>query len=224
MMNTAFRGIHTWNVMIVDDHPIVRAGIVSVLTRDPEFTVCCEAGSEEEVVEKIPVCRPDLAIIDLSLIQFSGFLLFRKLLKHFPGVRILVLSMHDETVYAEKVLKAGGHGYLMKGEATDALIHAARTVLRGDFYVSDRMRNLMLQRVARGPNRQPTNGATDLLTPAEFAVLQLIAEGVTTQMIAKQLNRSIKTIDTHRANIKRKLELPNNEALLRYAIEYSRSH
>lgn len=207
-------------VMIVDDHPVVRAGIATVLGRDPSLEVCCEAGSERDAIERIADCVPDLAIVDLSLTNTSGFLLFRRLLQSRPSMRILVLSMHDETVYAQKVLQAGAHGYLMKGEAVDALLEAAHAVLDGQLWVSAKMRNLMLSAVARGASAPPREGPASL-SRTELTVLQLIGAGASTSDIADRLKRSVKTIDTHRANIRRKLDLPNANALMHFAIQWA---
>ena len=223
-MTDAVRPRPPFRVMIVDDHPVVRAGIAAVLSRDPEFEVCCEAGSEQEVHEKIRAAKAgadevDLAIIDLSLTSTSGMLFFRHLLNSFPNLRILVLSMHDETVYSEKVLQAGAHGYVMKGETTNSLIEAAHTVLSGRLYVSPRMRDMMLRGVARTNTADARHGAA-ALSRAELIVLELIGGGATSNEIAAKLNRSVKTVDAHRANIKRKLGLANNNALLCYAMQF----
>ncbi len=216
MMNKAIR-----NILVVDDHPVVRSGIIAILARDPTLRICCEAGSEKEVLEKTSGCgcRIDLAIIDLSLSKDSGFSLFRKMKNIQPGMKMLVFSLHDETIYAEKVLKAGAHGYLMKGEPGEKLLEAINVILGGNLYVSSSIHELLLQglRGADVPANKATLGA---LSQAELIVLGMIGNGMTVREIASHLNRSSKTIDVHRSNIKRKLNIVSNTALMQFAIQW----
>ena len=208
------------NIMVVDDHPVVRAGIAAILSLEPDLAICAEAGSAQEALNMPLPCSPDLAIIDLSLTNSSGFSLFRELLNRYPKLRILVLSMHDEAVYAPKVLQAGAHGYLMKQEATATLIEAINTLLRGDLFVSERMRTVLLKGLATGAASPETPEKVTHLSKAELIVLQLIGMGHTNREIAASLHRSIKTINAHCANIQHKLGLSSRHALRQYALQW----
>ena len=209
------------NILIVDDHPVVRSGIEAILSRDPMLNVCCEAGSEKEAIEQALniQCHLDLAIIDLSLSQESGFGLFRKLTNIHPDLRMLVFSLHDETVYAEKVLKAGAHGYLMKGEPSEKLLEAIHMVLNGNLYVSKNIHDSLLRALK---NNERQNGGVSLanLSKTELIILELIGTGMTIREIGERLNRSPKTIDVHRTNIKNKLKISSNAGLIQYAIQW----
>lgn len=210
------------NILIVDDHPVVRSGISAILARDPTLRVCCDAGSEKEAIEACTNCgrKLDLAIIDLSLSQDSGFSLFRKMHNIQPGLKMLVFSLHDETIYAEKVLKAGAHGYLMKGEPAERLHEAINVVLGGNLYVSKNIHEVLLRGLKR--KKKPTGSVVTLsdLSQTELVILELIGKGMTVREIASHLNRSAKTVDVHRANIKRKLNVISNAALIQYAIKW----
>jgi DNA-binding NarL/FixJ family response regulator len=211
-----------YNVFIIDDHPVVRVGIAAIVGRERDMQVCCEAASEKEAVEKLTDCSVDLAIVDLSLSTESGFTLFRRLLQINPNIKLLVLSMHDENVYAEKVIQAGAHGYVMKQEATSTLVTAIRAVMKGDLYVSDRMRSMMLKGLVQGRVAERSAPSPAQLSQTELVVLHHIGMGDGSREIANKLNRSAKTIDAHRANIKRKLGLPSSSALQSFAIQWVR--
>lgn len=207
-------------ILVVDDHPVVRAGIAAILALEPDLALCAEAGSEEEALNMPLPCPPELAIIDLSLSNSSGFSLFRELLNRYPKLRILVLSMHDEAVYAPKVLQAGAHGYLMKQEATATLIEAIHTLLRGELFVSDRLRTVLLKGLATGAVPRETPGQVTRLSKSELIVLQLIGLGHTNREIAASLHRSIKTVNAHCANLQCKLGLSSRHALRQYAFQW----
>lgn len=209
-------------VFIIDDHPVVREGIAAIIGREKNLQVCCEAANEKEAVENLTHCGADLAIVDLSLSIDSGFTLFRKLLAINPNIKLLVLSMHDENVYAEKVLQAGAHGYVMKQEATATLITAIRAVMKGDLFVSDRMRSMMLKGLAQGRSAERSVKSAAHLSQTELIILHHIGMGASSREIANKLNRSSKTIDVHRANIKRKLGMASSGALLNFAIQWVR--
>lgn len=206
--------------MVVDDHPVVRAGIAAILSLEPDLALCAEAGSAQEALTMPLPCSPDLAIIDLSLTNSSGFSVFRELLNRYPTLRILVLSMHDEAVYAPKVLQAGAHGYLMKQEATATLIEAINTLLRGDLFVSKRMRTVLLKSLVTGAASIETPGKITRLSKTELLVLQLISMGHTNRDIADQLHRSVKTVNAHCANLQHKLGLASRHALRQYALQW----
>lgn len=208
-------------VLIVDDHPIVRAGVAAVLNMEPDFVVCAECADAEAALDAVRQWQPDLAIVDLTLGTSSSIPLFRRWQQHQTQLRILALSMHDEAVFAPKALQAGAHGYVMKGVAVDVLMEAVRTVLRGQLYVSERLRDQMLRDALRGPDRAPpASGGPAGLTRSEVVVLQMMGAGATTREIADKLSRSLKTIEAHRNNIRNKLNLPNSTALTHYAIRW----
>lgn len=207
-------------ILIVDDHPIVRMGIAAMLAQEPNYEVCGEAADEEQALACVRALKPDLAIVDLSLTSGTSFSLFGRMLQLAPAMRILVLSMHDESVYAEKVLQAGAHGYVMKQEATATLLEALGTLFAGQRYVSNRERDRLLGQIA-APASHAAGG--EELTRSERVVLELIGKGYSSRDIAEHLCRSIKTIDVHRANIRAKLDLPSNAALVHYAIRHNRN-
>jgi DNA-binding NarL/FixJ family response regulator len=201
----------------VDDHPIIREGLANLLNLHEDLHVCCTAGSADEALEQM-ACEPDMAIVDLSLHTDSGLDLVRTLRQHHPCLAILVLSMHDETLFAERALRAGANGYLMKLEATEHIMCAIHEVLAGNIYLSAAMHG-KLARALTVP-RKCADGAVQSLSEREFEVLHLIGLGFTTREIAGKLNRSIKTVETHQANIKEKLDIPNGKELMRFAIQW----
>jgi len=203
--------------MIVDDHPIVREGLTHLLNLHEDLHVCCTAGSAEQALEEM-ACQPDMAIVDLSLHTDSGLDLVKTLRQHHPDLVILVLSMHDETLFAERALRAGANGYLMKLEATEHIMSAIHEVLAGNVYLSAGM-HCKLARALTAP-RRCSAGSVANLSEREFEVLHLIGLGFTCREIAGKLNRSIKTVEAHQANIKEKLDIPNGKELVRFAIQW----
>jgi DNA-binding NarL/FixJ family response regulator len=201
-------------ILIVDDHAIVRHGIAMLLNQEPELQACCEAEDLQQAMSFNRTCSHDMAIVDMSLAGMSGLELIKKLLLEFPDMLILVMSMHDEAVYAEPALRAGAHGYVMKQAATTTLLKAIRQILEGELYVSDQMRSQLLK-IMRGNNSESSQ--TNKLTRSEFQVLHLIGLGLGTREISEKLNRNMKTIESHRANIKSKLNLKSGNELDRYA-------
>lgn len=211
---------HKAKIMIVDDHPIVRQGMSMLINREPDLQVCCEASDVAQAIAASRSMPLDMAIVDMSLGGVSGLELVKKLRAEFPGMAILMMSMHEESVYAEPSLQAGAHGYLMKQVATDTMLKAIRQVLAGELYVSDQMRSRMLQKMRGGQtDDSPVSG----LTVSEFEVLHLIGMGLGTAEIAGKLHRSVKTIESHRANIKRKLNLKSGSELVHFAINLKSS-
>ena len=204
-------------ILIVDDHPIVRQGMALLINREADLHVCCEASDGEQALAMNAACPHQLAIVDLSLAGISGLDLVKQLQHRYPDLAILMMSMHDETVYAERALRAGARGYLMKQEATTTILTAIRLILRGERYVSDRMRSRLLEQRVHGTNAEsPIAG----LTAAEFEVLHLIGMGLGTSEIGEKLRRSVKTIESHRANIKRKLKLASGNELVLFSINW----
>jgi DNA-binding NarL/FixJ family response regulator len=202
-------------ILIVDDHPIVRLGIRQMIGAEPGLSICCEAASATDALEWARSSGADLAIVDLSLEEGSGLELVRDLKAAVPDLPVLVLSMHDEALFAERALRAGARGYIMKHEAIDGLIHAIHQVLSGRVHVSERMSQNLLERVAHeGPAPRGRLGG---LTDRELEVFELIGRGLSTSNIADRLGVSIKTIETYRSNIKAKLDLKDATDLIRYA-------
>lgn len=208
---------HATQILIVDDHPIIREGLTHLLNLHEDLHVCCAAGCAEEALA-VMACQPDMAIVDLSLHSNSGLDLVKTLRQHYPKLAILVLSMHDETLFAERALRAGANGYLMKLEAMEHVMNAIREVLAGNIYLSAAMHE-KLARALTAPQKIPT-GSIASLSEREFEVLHLIGLGFSTREIAEKLSRSVKTIEAHQANIKEKLGIPNGKELMRFAIQW----
>lgn len=204
-------------IIIVDDHPIVRHGLAQVLNVQADMQLCCEASNAEEAMLAMELCRHDLAIVDISLEGTSGFSLITSLVTHFPSTPILVMSMHEESIYAERSLKLGARGYIMKHRATINIKTAIRQVLAGELYVSDEIHKMILDRMSSNSYDPGNDEPTKSLTIREFEVLRLIGFGFGTRAISEKLNRSVKTIEAHRANIKQKLGLRTGIELLRFA-------
>jgi len=202
-------------VLIVDDHPILRHGIAQLITRESDFTVCGEAGSYDEALQMLSSHEVDLMLVDLSLEGQSGLDLIRAVRERKPRVRCLVLTMHDERLHAERALRVGARGYLMKQEATRKIVTALRQVRDGKIYLSEAISSDLLERMASGA--ATTVSEVQGLTDRELEVLQLIGQGLKTGEIAKALHRSVHTVEAHRASIKRKLGLKNSGELAKAA-------
>jgi DNA-binding NarL/FixJ family response regulator len=204
-------------ILIVDDHPLVRAGLAQLIGDCPDLEVCAEAADMAEALKQIDSTNPDLAIIDLSLAGGSGLDLIEHIKARNRNILMLVASMHDEMLYAERVLAAGARGYINKQEAQDSIIRAIRQVLGGKVYLSEAMTERMLNGMveARAEKRN-----IDSLSNRELQVFELIGQGVPSGQIASQLNLSIKTIETHQAHIKRKLGLGSAHELNQRAIRW----
>jgi DNA-binding NarL/FixJ family response regulator len=205
-------------ILIVDDHPIVRFGIGQMIASEPTLVVAAEAESAEAARELVRATAFDLAIVDLSLGAGSGLELVRELSQAAPPLPVLVLSMHDEALFAERALRAGARGYIMKREAITGLVGAIREVLAGRIYLSGRMSQSFLEAVGR-PAPVPGDRIGGL-SDRELEVLEMIGRGLSTTAIAGQLHLSIKTVETHRANIKTKLALKDGLDLVRYAVTW----
>jgi len=202
-------------ILVVDDHPIVRLGIRQMLAAERDLEVCGEAESSEAATQLATSAHPDLVIVDLSLAGGSGLDLIRSLHESAPTLPVLVLSMHDEALFAERVLRAGARGYIMKREAITGLVVAIRQVLSGRIYVSDGMSQAVLQRLGQ-EGAAPDNALANL-TDRELEVFGLIGRGLGTSAIAEEMGVSIKTIETYRSNIKTKLNLRDATDLIRFA-------
>lgn len=206
-------------IMMVDDHPIVREGMAQFLNAQPDLLLCGEAGNGEQAHALMPVCNPALVIVDISLKNESGLDLIRSLRRRHPTLALLAMSQHDEVIFAERALRAGANGYLMKEEATAHILRAIRRVLAGDVYLSDAMHNRLSRRLMDA-GRESTSPVAGL-TAREFEVLHLLGLGFGTRQIAEKLNRSVKTIESHRASLKEKLQLDSGTELVRFAVQMS---
>jgi DNA-binding NarL/FixJ family response regulator len=209
-------------VIIVDDHPIIRQGLAELINNEPDLIVCGQAEDAPEALVKIKESEPDLVIVDISLKETSGMELIKDIKAQYPNLPVLVLSMHDEALYAERMLRAGAKGYVMKAEATEKVIVAIRKILSGQIYVSDKMAAKMVRKLVGG---SPDVGvsAIERLSDRELEVFHLIGQGHGTRQIAERLHLSIKTIETYREHIKEKLNLADASELLQYAIQWTHS-
>lgn len=203
-------------LLIVDDHPIVREGLASLLASEADLEICGQAGTIPEALSIAEAVRPDLAIVDLGLEKGSGLELIRRFAACQPPVPAIVCSLYDESLYAERALRAGARGYVNKSQATQTIVRAIRRVLEGGIYLSDRMSERLARRLA-GDTESLTRPLVSQLSDRELEVFQLIGNGFTTAEIAKSLHLGIKTIETLRRRIKTKLNLTNAAQLARDA-------
>jgi DNA-binding NarL/FixJ family response regulator len=210
-------------VFLVDDQPIVRQGLTLLINQEPDLVVCGEADVAWSVPAAIAALKPDALILDLSLNGPDGLDLLKSIRATDARLPILVLSMHDESIYAERALRAGANGYIMKQEATERVLLAIRRTLRHEVYVSDRVASTMLQSLVSTQMHSP-QGLIASLSDRELEVFQLIGDGHGTREIAGQLHLSIKTVESYQAHIKDKLSLPSARALMQRAIEWRLSH
>jgi DNA-binding NarL/FixJ family response regulator len=205
-------------ILMVDDHPIVREGMAQFLNLQENLHLCCQASNADEALSAMSACDHAVAIVDISLDGDTGLDLIKTLRRRYPDLAILTLSMHDESLFAERALRAGANGYLMKQEGTRNILQAVQQVLAGRVYLSAAMQNALPQRL----DAPQDNGHSLIagLSAREFEVLHLIGQGFGTRQIAEKLNRSVKTIEAHRANLKDKLQLASGTELLSFAIRW----
>jgi DNA-binding NarL/FixJ family response regulator len=206
-------------ILLVDDHPFMRAGLGQLIDRQPDMMVCGEAGNPSEAFQQLARTPPDLVLTDLTMPGRSGLEFIKDLRAVHEQVAILVISMHDEGVYAERALRAGARGYIMKEAGGENLLAAIRQVLRGEVYVSPRMSARILNALSAGRPRG-SHSPIEQLTDREFEVFQLIGQGKSTRDIAAELRLSPKTVDVHRSHIKEKLALRDVTALIRHAVRW----
>jgi DNA-binding NarL/FixJ family response regulator len=209
-------------ILIVDDHPMMREGLAQLIGQQPDLMVCGEAGDARDALEKVRVLKPNLVLADITLPGRNGLELIKDIQALDAGVPVLIISMHDEAFYAERVLRAGGRGYIMKQEGGKKIMEAIRRVSAGQIFVSEKMSARILEIFS---GRRPEAGQSPLenLTDREFEVFQLIGQGIETKELARELGVSPKTIEVHRANIKAKLRLKTMGELIRYAIRWVES-
>jgi DNA-binding NarL/FixJ family response regulator len=206
-------------IVIVDDHPLFRKGLEQLIHSDGAFAVCGEAGNAAEAMEVIRELDPDLAIVDLSLPGANGIELIKNIRAEFSKLPILVLSMHDESLYALRALRAGAEGYVMKHEAMANVIQAIHEVFSGRPYLSPAMASQIITKFAQGRSQGEVD-ATERLSDRELEILELIGKGNEVPQIAKALHLSPKTVETHRAHIKEKLNLANARQVVRFAVQW----
>lgn len=207
-------------VFLVDDHPIVRQGLAQMINREPDLTVCGEAQEAASVLQAISTERPDILIVDISLVGPDGLELVKTIRLRHLSLPVLILSMHDEAIYAERALRAGANGYIMKHEAAERVLVAIRQVLNREIYVSERVASRILHHYITG---SPAAGQSPLadLSDRELEVFRLIGEGHSTRAIAEELHLSVKTVESHQAHIKDKLSLKNGRELVQHAIQWA---
>ena len=213
---------HKTNILIVDDHPIVRQGLAELINHEEDLAVCGQAEDAHQAMKAVKELKPDMAIVDISLKETSGMELIKDIKAQYPNLPILALSMHDESLYAERALRAGARGYIMKAEATEKVILAVRKILSGQIYISEKMASKMMQKLVGGSTEISTS-PVERLSDRELEVFQLIGKGFGTRQISERLYLSIKTIETYRAHIKEKLNLSDAAELLQYAIQWVNS-
>jgi DNA-binding NarL/FixJ family response regulator len=215
-VNTA---IQKNRIFIVDDHPIVRKGLAQLINQEEDLVVCGEADNAETALELLKKVKPDLAIVDISLRGLDGIELTKLIRARFDSIPVLVVSMHDESLFAERALKVGARGYIMKQEAIEKMMEAIRKVLRGELYVSERVSANIVKRFVDG-KAEGVSSPEGLLSDRELEVFQLIGQGFGTRQIADQLHVSVKTVESYRANIKEKLNLKNATELMKHAVHW----
>jgi len=207
------------NILIVDDHPVLRRGLAMLIEMEPDMEVCGEAEDVTSALEVVARTQPDLVLVDISLKDSDGIQLIKQLKTLHPRIPALVVSMHPESIYAERSLRAGARGYITKQEAEENIIQAIHSVLAGKAYVSESTSESLIQRLS-GNVLSPV----DLLSDREFEVFQLMGRGLRATRIAEELNLGIKTIETYQARIKQKLSLPDTKALTEHAVAWTKAH
>ena len=210
-------------ILIVDDHPLLRQGISQLINHEKDMMVCGEAENAHQALDALATTKCDVAIIDISLGGSSGIELLKNIKIRYPKLLVLILSMHDESVYAQRALRAGAAGYIMKQEATEKVLVAVRKILSGEVYLSEKLGARMLNQLVGGRNTTLNGSPIEELSDRELEVFGLIGQGHGTRPIAERLHLSVKTIESHRAHIKEKLNLKNATELVHHAIQWAQS-
>lgn len=206
-------------IYLVDDHPIIRKGFTQVINQESDLEVCGSADNAEDTLRDVINLKPDCVIVDVLLENASGIDIVKGLKRRFPGLCMMVLSMHDESIYAERALRAGARGYIMKKEASEKIVGAIRHVLSGKIYLSDEMSSRLLEKFTL-PEQDMSDSAIDQLTDRELEVFRMIGRGYKPGDIARELNLSTKTIETYRDHIKRKIGVRTAAELTRLAVDW----
>ena len=211
------------DIIIVDDHPLMRKGLALAIDAEADLNVAGQMSSAEEALEEVDRIDPVLAIVDVSLPGMSGMELVKHLQARKPDVKILVVSRHDETLYAERSIRAGARGYIMKLEAGDVIVKAIRQVLNGGIYVSDQINERLLLSMAAGGRERIAQSPLEVLSDRELEVFELTGRGLSTRDIAERLHLSVKTVESYRARIKKKLNLESATELMKHAVQWVES-
>ncbi|MGA0255295.1 MAG: response regulator transcription factor [Rhodothermales bacterium] len=214
---------HPKRIFLVDDHPLIRRGLRLTLETETDLMVCCEASSTEEAVSYLPELDPDIVMLDVSLPGASGLELLHYMIHNGFHWRVLVVSRHDEMLYAERAIRSGARGYVMKSEAPATIIAAVRTVLSGKLYVSDAMNERLLTGFAAAGLPAIHQSPSDLLSKRELEVFEMTGRGLGTRLISDRLALSIKTVESYRARIKFKLNLTTASELVQHAVQWTES-
>ena len=209
-----------YKVLIIDDHPIVRQGLAQLINQEPDLSVCGDAGDIPQALNIIENSNPDIVIVDLSLGFTSGIRLIEDLSQNIPGLLILAFSMHDESIYAERCLKAGARGYLMKQESPEKVITALRTILNGNIHISSKLGSRLLHKFV-SKSTYSSDSPVDLLSNRELEVFRLVGQGLKTKKIASELNLSAKTIETNIDHIKKKMNFDDTRSMLMHAVQWN---
>ena len=210
-------------ILLVDDHPLVRERLAEIINREKDLVICGDAEDRHQALQVIKSCRPDLVIVDITLKSSDGVELIRDIQVRWPALLTLVVSMHDESLYAERALRAGARGYITKQEATRNILSAIRRVLGGQIYLNDRIASRILSRLAT-PSRVSAVSPAELLADRELQVFELTGRGLNTRQIAARLHLGVKTVETYRARIREKLDVKNPDDLLSIAISWAHRH
>ena len=208
-------------ILIVDDHPIVRQGLENLINHENDLTVCQQVENAHQAMKAIDKLKPDMIIVDISLKEKNGLELIKDIKIQHPDLPALALSMHDESLYAERVIRAGAKGYIMKQQATENIVKAIHRVLGGQIYLSDTMTAKVMYKLTGHRKDKLAASTTEILSDRELEVFLLLGKGYGTSQIAERLHLSVKTIESYRAHIKEKLSLGNSSKLLQYAIQWA---
>ena len=212
------KGLNKKKVFIVDDHSIMREGLSEFINRERDFIVCGEAGNASDAFQAIADCKPDIAIVDITLEDSSGIKLTEDLTTYHPDLPVLVLSMHDESLYAERCLKAGAKGYMMKNESSKKIISAMRSIIKGKIYASDNLGTLIMHNLFSSKTRAPASPA-ELLTNRELELYQLLGHGLKRRGLAEKMNLSMKTIDNYMLKIRQKMNFKDMYDIIIHAMQ-----
>lgn len=206
-------------ILLVDDHPVVRDGLTTIINHQRDLNVCGGADDAHQALKAISELKPDIVVVDISLKNSDGIELTKSIKAKYPKLRVLVLSVHDESIYAERALRAGARAYLMKEVVSENIVKAIRSVSKGEIYVSDTISKKFLHKIA-GDKADKTKTSIENLSDREFEIFRLIGEGYKASQIAKKLHLSVKTVETYRGRLKEKLNITDASKLLRYAIKW----
>jgi len=209
----------TTRIYIVDDHPLVRQGLSQIVASEADMEICGEAEDSPSAIRGVGEANPDAIIVDISLKSANGLELIKNLKAIHEDIPILVFSMHDETIYAQRALRAGAKAYVMKKESPSKVVDAIRKIIQGEIYVSPSVADQVLHQIVNGPGNVSTS-PVDRLTDRELEVVQLIGRGLSSREIAESLHLSVKTIESHRAHVKEKLSLRNATELVQFSVQW----